>query len=243
MNDLLPASCRLCPRACGADRAAGQRGLCGADDTLVVARAALHFWEEPPISGQAGSGTVFFAHCPLRCVYCQNAVIAARTGRAGGHRGAAGGTVQGAGRPGRAQREPRDADALCAAGARRRRARARAGTWRPGGVEHGRVRDAGGRARQRRDGGRVSNRLQVRRPPPGRAVLAGPRLSRRRAGRARGHGGAGGRACVRRGGRRCRACGAAWWCATFCCLATWTTPRRSSRCCRNASARRCCSLS
>ena len=57
MNDLLPASCRLCPRACGADRAAGQRGLCGADDTLVVARAALHFWEEPPISGQAGSGS------------------------------------------------------------------------------------------------------------------------------------------------------------------------------------------
>lgn len=81
MNDLLPTSCRLCPRACGADRAAGQRGLCGADDTLVVARAALHFWEEPPISGQAGSGTVFFAHCPLRCVYCQNAVIA--QGRAG----------------------------------------------------------------------------------------------------------------------------------------------------------------
>jgi len=43
----------------------------------VVARAALHFWEEPPISGSRGSGTVFFAHCPLRCVYCQNAVIAA----------------------------------------------------------------------------------------------------------------------------------------------------------------------
>lgn len=76
MNDL-PTKCDLCPRDCGANRAAGERGLCGADDTLVVARAALHFWEEPPISGSAGSGTVFFAHCPLRCAYCQNAVIAA----------------------------------------------------------------------------------------------------------------------------------------------------------------------
>lgn len=80
MNDL-PTKCDLCPRDCGANRAAGERGLCGADDTLVVARAALHFWEEPPISGSAGSGTVFFAHCPLRCTYCQNAVIA--EGRAG----------------------------------------------------------------------------------------------------------------------------------------------------------------
>lgn len=51
--------------------------MCGADDSLVVARAALHFWEEPPISGESGSGTVFFAHCPLHCSYCQNAVIAA----------------------------------------------------------------------------------------------------------------------------------------------------------------------
>ena len=69
--------CDLCPRSCGADRAAGERGACGADGRLVVARAALHFWEEPPVSGARGSGTVFFAHCPLRCAYCQNAVIAA----------------------------------------------------------------------------------------------------------------------------------------------------------------------
>lgn len=83
MNDLLPASCDLCPRACGANRAAGERGTCGADDSHVVARAALHFWEEPPISGERGSGTVFFAHCPLKCCYCQNAVIAAgEAGRA-----------------------------------------------------------------------------------------------------------------------------------------------------------------
>lgn len=60
----------------------GNQGFCGADDRVIVARAALHFWEEPPISGERGSGTVFFAHCPLRCVYCQNAVIAAgKTGR------------------------------------------------------------------------------------------------------------------------------------------------------------------
>lgn len=79
----LPSACALCPRACGADRAAGQRGLCGADDALIVARASLHRWEEPPISGLRGSGAVFFSHCPLRCVYCQNASIAAgRAGRA-----------------------------------------------------------------------------------------------------------------------------------------------------------------
>ena len=55
--------------------------MCGAADELRVARAALHFWEEPPISGEAGSGTVFFSNCPLHCVYCQNACIA--NGRAG----------------------------------------------------------------------------------------------------------------------------------------------------------------
>ena len=62
----------LCPRRCGAVRAAGERGFCGADGTLRVARAAPHMWEEPPVSGERGSGTVFFSHCPLRCVYCQN---------------------------------------------------------------------------------------------------------------------------------------------------------------------------
>lgn len=66
------ASCSLCPRRCGADRAAGERGACGADGALKIARAALHLWEEPPISGETGSGTVFFSGCPLKCVYCQN---------------------------------------------------------------------------------------------------------------------------------------------------------------------------
>lgn len=66
------AACDLCPRRCRADRAAGARGICGATDTLKLARAALHFWEEPPISGEAGSGTIFFSGCPLKCVYCQN---------------------------------------------------------------------------------------------------------------------------------------------------------------------------
>lgn len=72
---LLPSTlgaCELCPRRCRADRAAGERSVCGATDTLRLARAALHFWEEPPISGEAGSGTVFFSGCPLKCVYCQN---------------------------------------------------------------------------------------------------------------------------------------------------------------------------
>ena len=74
LRQLLDA-CNLCPRRCGARRNAGEKGLCGAADELRVARAALHFWEEPPISGKAGSGTVFFSNCPLKCVYCQNAEI------------------------------------------------------------------------------------------------------------------------------------------------------------------------
>ena len=69
--------CTLCPRSCGADRAAGQKGYCGVGGTKIkAARAALHMWEEPCISGSQGSGTVFFSGCPLRCVYCQNRDIA-----------------------------------------------------------------------------------------------------------------------------------------------------------------------
>lgn len=64
--------CELCPRRCVANRAAGAHGVCGADDSLKIARAALHYWEEPPISGERGSGTIFFSACPLKCVYCQN---------------------------------------------------------------------------------------------------------------------------------------------------------------------------
>ncbi|MDR1083204.1 MAG: radical SAM protein [Coriobacteriales bacterium] len=78
---LLPRACSLCPRRCGADRAAGDEGLCGADGTLRVARAALHHGEEPPISGTQGSGTIFFSNCPLRCVYCQNEALS--SGRLG----------------------------------------------------------------------------------------------------------------------------------------------------------------
>lgn len=72
MTELFSPACHLCPRRCGAARGEGARGVCGADDTLKVARAALHMWEEPPISGEAGSGTIFFSGCSLKCVYCQN---------------------------------------------------------------------------------------------------------------------------------------------------------------------------
>ena len=64
--------CQMCPRRCGADRANGKTGYCGVDDTVRIARAALHLWEEPVISGTRGSGTIFFAGCNLRCVFCQN---------------------------------------------------------------------------------------------------------------------------------------------------------------------------
>ena len=69
--------CELCPRRCGVNRLAGQAGRCGADARVFVARAALHYWEEPPISGERGSGAVFFSHCPLGCVFCQNGEISA----------------------------------------------------------------------------------------------------------------------------------------------------------------------
>lgn len=68
--------CDLCPRKCLTDRAKGEKGICGQTDKLKVARAALHFWEEPCISGEAGSGAVFFSGCPLHCVFCQNENIA-----------------------------------------------------------------------------------------------------------------------------------------------------------------------
>ena len=64
--------CELCPRQCHAARSQGVRGFCGATSTLRVARSALHFWEEPPISGESGSGAIFFSGCPLRCAFCQN---------------------------------------------------------------------------------------------------------------------------------------------------------------------------
>ena len=64
--------CTLCPRACGADRAAGKVGYCRQTAQLKIARAAPHHWEEPVISGQKGSGTVFFSGCTLGCAFCQN---------------------------------------------------------------------------------------------------------------------------------------------------------------------------
>lgn len=64
--------CTLCPRRCHANRMAGETGFCGEGAELKAARAALHFWEEPCISGSQGSGAVFFSGCNLRCVFCQN---------------------------------------------------------------------------------------------------------------------------------------------------------------------------
>lgn len=64
-------ACTLCPRNCGVNRAE-EKGFCKAPDEIYLARASLHMWEEPCISGENGSGTVFFSSCPLSCVYCQN---------------------------------------------------------------------------------------------------------------------------------------------------------------------------
>ena len=81
MSDARPAdplaasaydACELCPRRCRARRSQGRAGRCGMTSELRVARSALHLWEEPPISGESGSGAIFFSGCPLGCVFCQN---------------------------------------------------------------------------------------------------------------------------------------------------------------------------
>ena len=78
----LMRDCALCPRQCHVNRLAGQVGFCGQTADIRAARAALHFWEEPCISGSCGSGTVFFSGCGLQCVFCQNRSIAlGETGR------------------------------------------------------------------------------------------------------------------------------------------------------------------
>ena len=69
-------NCTLCPRNCKVNRLEGRRGYCGMDSTVRTARAALHMWEEPCISGEKGSGAVFFSGCGLRCCFCQNRDIA-----------------------------------------------------------------------------------------------------------------------------------------------------------------------
>lgn len=69
-------ACNLCPRYCKVNREKGERGICGESARVKVARAALHMWEEPCISGKDGSGAVFFCGCALHCVFCQNKPIA-----------------------------------------------------------------------------------------------------------------------------------------------------------------------
>lgn len=75
------SDCTLCPRECHVNRNAGETGYCGQTARLTAARASLHFWEEPCLSGKNGSGAVFFSGCNLRCVYCQNHEIAQGKGR------------------------------------------------------------------------------------------------------------------------------------------------------------------
>ncbi len=86
-NEIQTASlmhdCTLCPRECGSDRLSGETGYCGQTAEIKAARAALHMWEEPCISGSNGSGAVFFSGCNMRCIFCQNADIASSSvGRA-----------------------------------------------------------------------------------------------------------------------------------------------------------------
>ncbi len=68
-------NCLLCPRKCGINRRTGQTGVCGVSSEIKLARAAIHYWEEPCISGKRGSGAVFFSGCSLHCVFCQNREI------------------------------------------------------------------------------------------------------------------------------------------------------------------------
>ncbi|MCQ2426080.1 MAG: radical SAM protein [Lachnospiraceae bacterium] len=73
LSETILTSCELCPRKCGADRLHGQKGFCGETGRYPrAARAGLHLWEEPCVSGETGSGTIFFSGCTMRCDYCQN---------------------------------------------------------------------------------------------------------------------------------------------------------------------------
>lgn len=65
-------NCEICPRKCGVNRNKGQKGLCGAGDRVYVSSYNVHMGEEPPITGEHGSGTIFFTNCTLKCVFCQN---------------------------------------------------------------------------------------------------------------------------------------------------------------------------
>ncbi len=75
IEDTEQSACTLCPRDCKKNRADGEIGVCGETAAMRIGRAALHMWEEPCISGEKGSGAVFFTGCPLHCVYCQNYAI------------------------------------------------------------------------------------------------------------------------------------------------------------------------
>ena len=79
--DHLLEKCTLCPRRCSVNRLLGEVGFCGAKKDVKVAEATLHHWEEPCLSGDKGSGTVFFSYCTMRCVFCQNALYDGRSGR------------------------------------------------------------------------------------------------------------------------------------------------------------------
>ncbi len=72
------SNCTLCPRMCGVDRSAGERGFCGCPDTALVAKTMIHKWEEPVLAGNGGSGAIFFGGCTLGCKYCQNRAISAK---------------------------------------------------------------------------------------------------------------------------------------------------------------------
>lgn len=69
------SKCLMCPRGCLVDRERGERGFCGATNEYIIGSADLHFWEEPCISGEKGSGAIFFSGCNLRCIFCQNREI------------------------------------------------------------------------------------------------------------------------------------------------------------------------
>ena len=65
-------ACKLCPRECQVNRLKGQKGFCQITDKIEIALASLHYFEEPCISGKEGSGTIFFSHCNMKCMFCQN---------------------------------------------------------------------------------------------------------------------------------------------------------------------------
>ena len=197
-----PASCTLCPRRCLAPTApAGRRrASAGRAATPKAARAALHLWEEPCISGTRGSGTVFFSGCTLKCCFCQRLPHQRRGAGQGDHARASGRDLSRSAAAGRTQHQPRHPRPVAAMDHRRAGSRPGRGAASAHRVQHRRLRDGGERGGVARLHRHLAGRPEIRILFPLRRAFRCAGLLCTGQARHRGHDGAGGPPGVRRRG-------------------------------------------